>query len=125
MEYGMEDMIRPSLMSESSTRLLRPTEVRLLQPPIGSMSVRKSVHAYEQRVREVEHSSFIPLVLSASGGMGTEASIFYKRLATLLADKWDSHYSRTLCWLRCRLSFSLLRSSIQALRGARSSRGML
>ena len=37
--------------------------------------------AYE-RVREVEHSSFTPLVLSASGGMGTEATIFYKRLAT-------------------------------------------
>ena len=44
-------------------------------------------------------------------------------MATLLADKWDCHYSKTLCWLRCRLSFSLLRSSIQALRGARSSRG--
>ena len=84
---------------------------------------REKKRAYEQRVREVEHSSFTPLVLSASGGMGTEASIFYKRLATLLADKWDSYYSRTLCWLRCRLSFSLLRSSIQALRGARSSRG--
>ena len=84
---------------------------------------REKKRAYEQRVREVEHSSFTLLVLSASGGMVTEASIFYKHLATLLADKWDSHYSRTLCWLRCRLSFSLLRSSIQALRGARSSRG--
>ena len=28
-----------------------------------------------------------------------------------------------LCWLLCRLSFSLLRSSIQAIRGARSSCG--
>ena len=81
---------------------------------------REKKRAYEQRIREVEHSSFTPLVLSASGGMGTEASIFYKHLTTLLADK---HYSRTLCWLRCRLSFSLLRSSIQALRGARLSRG--
>ena len=84
---------------------------------------REKKRAYGQRVREVEHSTFTPLVLSASGGMGTEATIFYKRLATLLADKWESHYSRTLCWLRCRLSFSLLRSSIQALRGARSSKG--
>ena len=53
--------------------------------------------AYEH-VREVEHSSFTPLVLSASGGMGTEATIFYKRLATLLADKWDSHYSNSRCY---------------------------
>ena len=33
------------------------------------------------------------------------------------------HVSSTLCWLRCRLSYSLLRSSIQAIRGARSSQG--
>ena len=35
----------------------------------------------------------------------------------------DFSYSTTLCWLRCRLSYSLLRSSIQAIRGARSSQG--
>ena len=34
--------------------------------------------AYEQRVREVEHSSFTPLVLSATGGMANEATTFYK-----------------------------------------------
>ena len=84
---------------------------------------REKKRTYEQRIREVEHSSFTPLVLSASGGMGTEANIFYKRLASLLATKRDDQYCKTLCWLRCRLSFSLLRSCIQALRGARSSRG--
>ena len=48
---------------------------------------------YQQRILEVEHSSFTPLVLSATGGMGNEATTFYKRLATLLAQKWDSPYS--------------------------------
>ena len=28
-------------------------------------------------------------VFSASGGMGHEASVFYKRLASLLSDKWN------------------------------------
>ena len=78
---------------------------------------------YEQRVREVEHASFTPLVLSVTGGMANEASVFYKRLASELATKWDQPYSSTLSWLRCRLTFSLLRSSIQCIRGARSSRG--
>ena len=32
-------------------------------------------------------------------------------------------YSTTLCWLQCCLSYLLLRSSIQAIRGARSSQG--
>ena len=79
--------------------------------------------AYQQRIQEVEHSSFTPLVLSATGGMGNEATIFYKRLASLLSQKWDFPYRTTLCWLRCCLCYSLLRSSIQAIRGARSSQG--
>jgi len=52
--------------------------------------------AYQQRIQEVEHSSFTPLVLSATGGMGNEATTFYKHLASLLAQKWDSPYSSTL-----------------------------
>ena len=78
---------------------------------------------YEQRVREVEHASFTPLVLSATGGMANEATTFYKRLASCLANKWDQQYAPTMSWLRCRLIFSLLRSAIQCIRGARSSLG--
>ena len=84
---------------------------------------REKKLAYEQRIREVEHSSFTPLDLAATGSLGNEATTFYKHLASLLAQKWDSSYSTTLCWLRCRLAFSLLRSSIQAIRGARFSQG--
>ena len=79
--------------------------------------------AYEQRIREVEHSTFTPLVFSATGGMAKQSTTFYKRLASLLAVKWDHSYSSTLSWLRCRISFSLLRSAIQSIRGARSSSG--
>ena len=39
-------------------------------------------HAYKQRLREVEHSSFMPLMLSATGGMAPEATVFYNRLAS-------------------------------------------
>jgi len=79
--------------------------------------------AYGQRIREVEHASFTPLVMSATGGLAHEATIFYKRLASLLSAKWGDSYAITLGWLRCRLSFSLLRSAISCLRGARSSSG--
>ena len=33
---------------------------------------------YGQRVREIEHGVFTPLVLSSTGGMGREATTFYK-----------------------------------------------
>ena len=78
--------------------------------------------SYEQRIREVELSSFTPLVFAQTGGLGPAATVFYKRLASLLASKWDQPYSTTMGWLRCRISFSLLRSSIMCIRGARSSR---
>ena len=48
--------------------------------------------SYDARIREVEHSSFTPLIFSATGGMAAEATVFYKRLASLLSDKWDSNY---------------------------------
>ena len=80
----------------------------------------KKKRLYEQRIREVEFASFTPLVLSATGGMAKQATIFYKRLASLLANKEDSPYGQTMNWLRCCLSFSLLRSAIQCIRGARS-----
>ncbi len=101
--------------------------MRILEPTnISAACYRKheaiKKRAYEQRVREVEHSSFTPLVLCTTGGLATEATTFYKRLSACLADKWEQSYSTTLAWLCCRLTFSLLRSAIQCIRAsARSS----
>ena len=64
--------------------------------------------------------SFTPLVFSTSGGMSKTTTTAYKRLASLLADKHDQPYSTVMAWLRINLSFSLLRSAITCLRGARS-----
>ena len=79
--------------------------------------------AYDERIRLIEHASFTPLVFSATGGIAKQGETFYKRLASLLAVKWDQEYGKTLSWLRCKLCFCLLRSAIQCIRGARSSRG--
>ena len=79
--------------------------------------------AYDQRIREVEHSYFSPLVFTSSGGMGPTAKVVYKKLASMLAMKQNRPYSQTMDWLRCTLSFSLLRSAIMCLRGSRSRAG--
>ena len=86
---------------------------------------REKIRVYEQWVREVEHASFVPLVMSVTGGLAKHATTFYKHLASLLADKWEQLYSTTLYWLRCSLSFSLLRSAFQCVCGACSSKGHL
>ncbi len=111
-------------------------DVRVFNPYNYAPSNRKSTlaqcyrkhklekkRAYEQRIIEVEHASFTPIVLSASGGLAKGATIFFKRLATMLTEKWDQPYSTTIGWLRCTISFSLLRSAVQCLRGASSSKG--
>ena len=76
---------------------------------------------YCDRIREVEMASFTPLIFATTGGMGREATAFYKRLADGLAAKNNAAYSTTLAWMRCTLSFSLLRSAVMCIRGSRST----
>ncbi len=70
----------------------------------------------------MEHGVFTPLVLSTIGGMGREAATFYKRLADGISTKERKDYSVVMGWIRCRLSFAILRSAILSIRGSRSSR---
>jgi len=81
MECGVGDLKRHFLMCMSSTSMPPPTRTRHLQLVTESMSKRKK-RAHEQMV---EHSSFTPLVFSVTGGMGREATCFYKQLASMLA----------------------------------------
>ena len=73
---------------------------------------------YEARIREIEHSTFTPLVLSTSGTIAPATKVTYNRLASLIAEKYQQPYNLTFNWLRCKLSFSLIRSAVMCLRGA-------
>lgn len=75
---------------------------------------------YEHRIQQVELSSFTPIVYSCTGGCSSLTNTFVKRLASLLANKTGTTYNLTINWLRCRIGFALLRSSIMCLRGSRS-----
>ena len=64
-------------------------------------------------------ASFTPLVFSKSGGMSGATNALYKQSVYLLSLKKKVDYSDVMSsdsWLRCRLSFSLLRSAIACLR---------
>ena len=76
---------------------------------------------YGDRIRQIEMASFTPLVFSTSGGMGREATAFYKRLADLISNKRNTTYSKAIAWIRCNLAFSLIRSAIMCIRGSRST----
>jgi len=68
----------------------------------------------------VEHGTFTPLIFSGTGGMADQAILFCKRLVSLLSEKRNEHYAVIMGWIRCCLSFSLLRSAILCIRGSHS-----
>ena len=73
---------------------------------------------YEKRVIEDEKGTFTPSVLSSSGGCATVA---LKRLAGLVSEKHGQPYSSALAFIRCRLAFSLINSTVACLRAPRST----
>ena len=98
---------------------LAPTNSRRPLSAVYRQHEQLKRRAYEQRIREVEHGSFTPLVFAATGGMGPSSVVMLKRLASMIAVKHHEPYSMVMRWLRVHTSYSLLRSAILCLRGSR------
>ena len=83
---------------------------------------KQKKRAYEERILNVEHGSFIPLVFSCLGGMSVECTHFFNHLADKYGEKqnWSSSKART--WVRTKLNFCLLRSTHLCIRGSRTKR---
>ena len=80
----------------------------------------------EKRVWSMcERSEHWSLILSPSffniRRNGTDSQHGLQRIASMIAQKHDRIYSKTLHWIRRKLSYSLLHSAIMCLKGARSS----
>ena len=83
---------------------------------------KEKKRAYNNRVVvEVEHGSFTPIVLTPYGGCSRETEKFFSPLASKIAKKRDLNESAVIHWLRTKISFTLLRSSILCIRGSRIS----
>ena len=61
--------------------------------------------AYDQRISEIEHGTFSPLVFSTAGGMGTTAVVVYKRLASLVAESITAPTARQCSGLEASPSY--------------------
>ena len=82
----------------------------------------KKKRAYNRRVMEVEHGSFTPLVFTTTGVMSHECLIFHKSLAEKMSVKQGERYEVIMRYLRVKLSFLALKSTLLCLRGSRSHR---
>ena len=83
---------------------------------------RRKQLEYEERVVNVDHGSFCPLVFSTTGATGPLCTRFLRRLAAQIADKNEVDYATTMAWIRCRVSFALIRNAVMCIRGSRSSK---
>ena len=79
---------------------------------------------YNQRVIEIEHGSFSPLVFTPYGGTGREAERFMTEVAQKLAERKNMTYNTIIHWLRSKLSFNLLKSDVSCLRESRRSKSV-
>ena len=75
---------------------------------------------YNDRVINNEQGSFTPLVFSINGGMSPECIIYHKFLAEKISLKTEQRYDQVMSWIRCKLSFIIIRSALLCLRGSRS-----
>ena len=100
--------------------------------PISKTSMNKQLKAvykaneamkkrcYNERILQLEHGTFTPLVFFVLGGVGFEGNRFLKRLNELIADKMNEHISVVTNFTRTRYCFALLRSTLLCIRGSRS-----
>ena len=74
---------------------------------------------YNERVINIEHGSFTPVVLSAYGGFGRETSRFISALISKISERHDLQLSSVANYIRTKISFELVRSQVMCIRGSR------
>ena len=75
--------------------------------------------SYNQRVVQVEKATFTPLIFTTSGGMAPECTRYHKKVAQLISRKTKEEYSKVMNHLRTRIRFTILKSTLLAVRGER------
>ena len=75
---------------------------------------------YGQRVMNIEHGTFTPLVYGINGGMGKECDIFHKHVADKMERRTGERYEKIISYIRCKISFLVLRAALMCIRGSRS-----
>ena len=103
-------------------RVTHPNCLSNIGKPVADIYVehqKAKKSEYQERVLQSEKASFTPLIFTTSGGMGPECTILYKRIAELTSSRKNEHYSSVMNYIRTRLRFAILRSTLIGIRGER------
>ena len=70
----------------------------------------------------MENASFNPLIFACTGGARPTATKVIKRLAAKLCERRNESYADSITFIKTKVRFALLHSSILCIRGCRSAR---
>ena len=101
---------------------LAPSNVSKSIPQMYRSHENEKKRMYGHRVLQVEKGTFTPLVFSTTGGMSEETNKAVKRLAQRMETVTHQRYSEVVGFIRKRLRFELLKTTVIALRGDRGAR---
>ena len=106
-------------------RIFNPLSKTSLSKPLKTSyknNENEKKREYNERVLQIEHGTFTPLVFSTFGGVGYEGNRFLKHLTEKIAEKMDEDLSTVSNYIRTKYSFALLRTTLLCLRGSRSNK---
>ena len=102
--------------------LLRTPILTFHCPDVVSTSRRNAEHTINKFERWKELVSPLQFLWPLEAWVLLLPLRMYRKLASMLVEKWNISYSRCLFWVRYRLCFSLFRSDVMCLRGQQSTK---
>ena len=92
-------------------------DVRVFDPNTSiqqcyNINEKEKKRNYNERILQIDHGTFTPLVFSLYGGMGRECKTFYSRLAELVSIKQNISKSVATNWIRTKICYALLKASL-------------
>ena len=104
-------------------KCFRPQRLQFSQQiPEGvpCLNKQEKKRAYNERILQIDHGAFTPLVFSINVSMGREYQKFYSRLAQMISEKRELPQLFSSNWIWTRVCFWSLKSSLLCLRGLRT-----
>ena len=102
--------------------VVSPFEKVIHPAQLFKQSEAAKIREYRERILNVEHGDFTPLVFTCTGGIAPQSHFVLKKLAERLSTKKNISESVVSGWLRCRISFALLRTTLLCVRATRRSK---
>ena len=85
---------------------------------------RKKRALYNERILEVEHGTFAPLIFSVTGGAGPETKVFINILCDKITCKNNQSYPCAVNFIKCKLAFLIRKLVLLCVRGTRVTKKM-